>query len=47
MKEGFLLRMPPRLKEIIAARAQEIGISINALILQILWAYAEGGNEDG
>jgi len=50
MKEGFLLRIPPRLKEIIAAEAGLIGISINALITQILWAYfleyAEGGADD-
>ena len=47
MKEGFLLRIPPRLKEIIAAEAGLIGISINALIIQILWAYVGGGADDG
>ena len=43
MKEGFLLRMPPTLKEIMASTAARLGISINALILQILWQYIEGG----
>ena len=47
MKEGFLLRMPPALKEIIASTAARMGISINALILQILWAYIEGGVQHG
>ena len=46
MKEPYLLRMPPKLKEIMAARASMIGISINALILQILWAYVGGGADD-
>lgn len=39
MKEGYLLRMPPVLKEMMAARAYKMGVSINALILQILWDY--------
>lgn len=43
MNQGYLLRLPPRLKELIAADAGRIGISINALIIQILWAYIEGG----
>ena len=46
MKEGFLLRMPPTLKEIMASTAARLGISINALILQILWGYVEGGVEN-
>jgi len=37
----YLLRMPLKLKEIMAARAREMGISIHALILQILWQYVK------
>ena len=47
MKEPYLLRMPTETKARLTAKAGEIGISLNALILQILWAYFEGGVENG
>ena len=47
MKEPYLLRMPTETKARLTAKAEEIGISLNALILQILWAYIEGGLENG
>ena len=47
MKEPYLLRIPTETKARLTAKAEEIGISLNALILQILWAYFEGGAENG
>jgi predicted HicB family RNase H-like nuclease len=47
MKEPYLLRIPTEVKAKLTAKAGEIGISLNALILQILWAYLEGGAENG
>ena len=41
MKQGYLLRMPPALKDALAKRADRIGISLNALLVQILWEYKE------
>ena len=39
MKQGYLIRMPQTLKDALARRAEMIGISMNALLIQILWDY--------
>lgn len=41
MRQGFLLRMPQTLKDNLFNESDRIGISLNALILQILWNYME------
>ena len=35
----FTFRMPDKLKENLNKRADELGISLNSLILKILWDY--------
>ena len=48
MKERYLLRIPQKLKEEAISAANERGVSVNALILQVLWRYLhEGGVENG
>ena len=37
----FTFRMPEDLYRMLDARANELGVSKNALILQILWDYVE------
>jgi len=37
----YTLRLPPALLERLGKEANKQGISINALILQILWGWAE------
>ena len=41
----ILLRAPDELKTIVTNEAKRIGISTNALILQILWEWAEKKEE--
>lgn len=41
MIEKVLLRMPGNLKGTLRREAKRLGISLNALILQILWNYCE------
>lgn len=37
----FTLRLPIRLFQELDERSKQIGVSVNALILQILWEYFE------
>lgn len=37
----ILIRAPKELKEILQERAKRIGVTLNALILQILWEWVE------
>lgn len=37
---SYLLRVPRELKDVLRRRAERMGLSLNALILQILWEYA-------
>ena len=37
----FTFRMPEELYQMLDERAEELGVSKNALILQILWDYVE------
>lgn len=39
--EQTQIRMPLKLKETLRKQAREMGISVNALILQILWNWAK------
>lgn len=39
MKTKFLLRIPSELKEKLAMAASRAGISINALVIFVLWRY--------
>ena len=39
MRTGYLLRIPQNLKGLLEKRAEEMGISLNALLLQILWEW--------
>lgn len=41
MIEKILLRAPRELKEFLKERSIKIGVSLNALILQILWAWVK------
>jgi len=41
MSESILTRMPAQLKTVLKQEAQIIGISLNALVLQILWDWFE------
>ena len=41
-RERFTLRIPTVLYHQLLTRAEEIGVSLNALILQILWTGLEG-----
>ena len=43
MIEKILIRVPREIKERIKAHARSLGITMNALILQILWAWANDG----
>lgn len=39
--ERFTLRMPTELKKCLERRSAELGVSVNALVLQVLWEWAE------
>lgn len=39
MKTKFLLRIPSELKEKLAMSAARAGLSINALVISVLWRY--------
>lgn len=41
MTEKILTRTPKVLKELIVKEAQKLGISVNAMVLQIWWQWAE------
>lgn len=41
----FTFRVPDRLYELLKEEAAAKGVSLNALILQILWDWAERQNE--
>lgn len=47
MKDAFILRLPPEAKERLTGIAKKIGIPLHALILSILWEYAEGRKING
>lgn len=40
-KQRFTLRMPKKLNEELKYEARKQGISVNALILQVLWTWIE------
>lgn len=40
-RERFTLRMPTRLYEMLQGEADKLGVSINAMVLNILWEWAE------
>lgn len=42
----ILIRAPEELKRKITSEAKRIGISVNSLILQILWEWAERHADD-
>lgn len=44
MIEKILIRMPAELKDVIKAEARRIGVSLNALVLQIIWQWAQNRN---
>lgn len=46
MIEKILLRAPRDLKECLRSESIRIGVSMNALILQILWAWVEEQRSD-
>lgn len=37
----FQLRLPTELRELLRRRAEKMGVSMNALILQALWAFID------
>jgi len=39
----ILIRAPKELKDTLQKRAKQIGITLNALILQILWEWLKNG----
>lgn len=41
MKKSLFLRCPPELKEKLRKEAERAGLSLNALIVSVLWRYAE------
>lgn len=41
LKEQVIVRLPNELKQHLNEKAQKLGISTNALILQILWESTE------
>lgn len=45
-RERFTLRMPKRLYEAIGEQATETGVSLNALILHILWDWLKENEQD-
>lgn len=40
-RERFTLRLPTSLYQILQTKADEFGVSLNALILQILWKWVK------
>ena len=44
-RSRFTLRLPQQLMQCVCQEAEKIGVSINALILQILWEWSQ--NESG
>lgn len=46
IRERFTLRVPGILLQLLEAHAEIIGVSINALILQILWDWAQKNSPD-
>lgn len=44
--EQTQIRMPLKLKETLRKQAREIGISLNALVLQILWSWSMEKNTE-
>lgn len=40
-RASYPLRLPTQLKNILAEKADNMGISLNALMVQIFWEYAE------
>jgi len=48
LKEPYVLRMPPEVKAKLTAKAEEVGISLNSYILQVLFQFLnEGGVNNG
>ena len=45
-RERFTLRMPKRLYEAIGEQATKTGVSLNALILHILWDWLKENEQD-
>lgn len=37
----YMMRIPKSLKEALARRADMMGISLNSLLVQVLWTYME------
>ena len=46
-RERFTFRIPERLMKSLKEEAGKIGVSLNALILQILWEWYEKNGEEG
>ena len=44
-RERFTLRLPPRLYNLLQIQAKETGVSLNALILEILWDWEKQQNQ--
>ena len=42
----FTLRIVDELNQLLESRAKKLGVTKHALILQILWAYIEGGTDN-
>lgn len=40
-KERFTFRIPKKLLDALKGEAEEVGVSVNALILNILWDWAK------
>lgn len=47
MTEKILIRVPEQLKAKILKETNQMGISMNALILQILWDWAKEKQKEG
>lgn len=45
VRERFTFRIPKRLMQMLRNEAKEKGVSVNALILQILWQWIELDNQ--
>ena len=41
MIEKILLRAPKKLKDALQGKSKQLGVSMNALILQILWDWSK------